>query len=131
MNSLIGNFPIGEKTEIYSLRLDHKITNNQQLFLRASVSPSFISGIEESAANQNLGENSFSRTATQSFHDFAIVGQHTTLFGSNKVNELRVQFARHPIRFANTNAPGGDGVAVNIPRLRLLRQDAILRRRPH
>jgi hypothetical protein len=115
LNSLIGNFPIGEKTEIYSLRLDHKITNNQQLFLRASVSPSFVSGIEENAANQNLGENSFSRTATQSFHDFALVGQYTTLFGSNKVNELRVQFARHPIKFANTNSAGGDGVAVNIP----------------
>jgi outer membrane receptor protein involved in Fe transport len=115
LNSLIGNFPIGEKTEIYSLRLDHKISASQQLLLRASVSPSFISGIEENAANQNLGENSFSRTATQSFHDFSIVGQHTTIFGPNKVNELRVQFARHPIRFANTNSPGGNGAAVNIP----------------
>ena len=115
LNSLVGNFPIGEKTEIYSLRLDHKINANQQLFLRASVSPSFISGIEESAANQNLGENSFSRTATQRFHDFSLVGQYTTLFGSNKVNELRAQFARHPINFSNTTAVGGDGTAVNIP----------------
>jgi len=115
LNSLIGNFPIGEKTEIYSLRLDHKLTANQQVFLRASVSPSFVSGIEENAANQNLGENSFSRTATQSFHDFALVGQHTMLFGSNKVNELRAQFARHPVLFSNTNAPGGSGTAVNIP----------------
>ena len=115
LNSLIGNFPIGEKTEIYSLRLDHKINANQQLFLRASVSPSFVSGIEESAANQNLGENSFSRTATQRFHDFSLVGQYTTLFGSNKVNELRAQFARHPINFSNTTAPGGNSTAVNIP----------------
>ena len=115
LNSLIGNFPIGEKTEVYSLRLDHKLTDNQQLFLRASVSPSFVSGIEENAANQNLGENSFSRTATQRFHDFSLVGQYTTLFGSNKVNELRAQFARHPINFSNTTAPGGSGTAVNIP----------------
>jgi outer membrane receptor protein involved in Fe transport len=115
LNQLVGNFPISEKTEIYSLRLDHKLTNNQQIFVRASLSPSFISGIQENAANQNLGENSFSRTATQSFHDFAIVGQHTLLLGSNKVNELRIQYARHPIRFANSNSPGGDGVAVNIP----------------
>ncbi len=115
LNALIGNFPIGEKTEVYSLRLDHKLTGKQQLFLRASVSPSFVSGIEENAANQNLGENSYSRTATQSFHDFSIVGQHTLLIGNNKVNELRVQFARHPIRFSNTNSPGGNGVAVNIP----------------
>jgi outer membrane receptor protein involved in Fe transport len=115
LNALIGNFPIGEKTEIYSLRLDHKINSQQQLLLRGSASPSFISGIEENAANQNLGENSFSRTATQRVHDWAIVGQHTWLLGNNKVNEFRVQFARHPVLFSNTNAPGGSGVAVNIP----------------
>src|SRR3984957_20619869 len=72
LNSLIGNFPISEKTEIYSLRIDHKLSNNQQLMLRASVSPSYTTGIEESAANQNLGENAFSRTATQDFHDVTI-----------------------------------------------------------
>ena len=115
LNNLIGNFPISEKTEIYSLRIDHKLTNNQQVFVRASVSPSFISGIEESAANQNLGENSFSRTATQSLHDFSIMGQHTLVLGNNKVNELRIQFARHPVRYAPTNSPGGSDVAVNIP----------------
>jgi hypothetical protein len=115
LNSLIGNFPISERTEIYSLRIDHKITNNQQLVLHASVVPSFISGIQESAANQNLGENSFSRTATQSLHDYAIAGQHTLLLGSNKVNELRYQFARHPVLFSNSSSPGGASVAVNIP----------------
>lgn len=115
LNSLIGNFPISEKTEIYSLRLDHKLTANQQIFVRASVSPSFVSGIEESAANQNLGENSFSRTATQTYHDFSIAGQHTLLLGANKVNELRLQFARHPVNFAPTKFAGGNGVAVNIP----------------
>ena len=35
--------------------------------------------------------------------------------GTNKVNELRVQFARHPIQFAPTTSAGGSGVAVNIP----------------
>ncbi len=111
LNALIGNFPISEKTEVYSLRLDHKLTNNQQLLLRANVSPSNITGIQESAANQNIGENSFSRTAIQTFHDFGILGQHTYLIGSNKVNELRIQFSRHPIRFA----PQSTSTAVNIP----------------
>jgi outer membrane receptor protein involved in Fe transport len=115
LNSLIGNFPISERTEVYSLRIDHKLTNNQQLAFHASASPSFVSGIEESAANQNLGENSFSRTATQSLHDWAISAQHTLVIGSNKVNELRFQFARHPVLFANSNSSGGDGAAVNIP----------------
>ena len=45
LNSLIGNFPISERTEVYSLRLDHKLTENQQLTLHGSASPSFISGI--------------------------------------------------------------------------------------
>ncbi len=115
LNSLIGNFPISERTEVYSLRIDHKLTNNQQLALHGSASPSFVSGIEESAANQNLGENSFSRTATQSLHDWAISVQHTLVIGNNKVNELRFQFARHPVLFANSNSPGGSGTAVNIP----------------
>lgn len=115
LNSLIGNFPVTEKTEIYSLRLDQKLTPNQQAFVRISVSPSFISGIEENAANQNFGENSFSRTATQTYHDITIMGQHTLLVGSNKVNELRFQFARHPINFSPTRSAGGSNAAVNIP----------------
>lgn len=115
LNGLIGNFPVTEKTEIYSLRLDHKLTQNQQMFLRVSVSPSFISGIQESAANQNIGENSFSRTATQTYHNVTIMGQHTLLIGSNKVNELRVQFARNPVNFSPTRSAGGSNVAVNIP----------------
>jgi outer membrane receptor protein involved in Fe transport len=115
LNSLIGNFPISERTEVYSLRIDHKLTANQQLALHGSASPSFISGIEESAANQNIGENSFSRTATQSLHDWAISGQHTLVIGNNKMNELRFQFARHPVLFANTNSAGGGNTAVNIP----------------
>jgi outer membrane receptor protein involved in Fe transport len=115
LNSLIGNFPISERTEVYSLRIDHKLTNNQQFALHGSASPSFISGIEESAANQNIGENSFSRTATQSLHDWAISAQHTLVIGSNKVNELRFQFARHPVLFANTSSAGGGNTAVNIP----------------
>ncbi len=115
LNSLIGNFPISERTEVYSLRIDHKLTANQQLTLLGSASPSFVSGIEESAANQNVGENSFSRTATQSLHDWAIAGQHTLTIGSNKVNELRFQYARHPVLFANSSSTGGASTAVNIP----------------
>ncbi len=115
LNSLIGNFPISEKSEVYSLRLDHKLTEQQQLMLRATASPSYVTGIQESAANQNLGENSFSRTANQRFHDWSILGQHTYLIGAKSVNETRLQFSRHPIRFANNTSNGGDGTAVNIP----------------
>jgi hypothetical protein len=115
LDSLIGNFPITEKTEVYSLRIDHKLTAKNQLLLRGTASPSFVSGIQENAANQNLGENSFSRTANQTFHDWSILGQDTYLHGSNSVNEARLLFSRHPIRFANNPQDGGNGAAVNVP----------------
>jgi hypothetical protein len=115
LNSLIGNFPITEKTEVYSLRIDHKISANNSLLLRGTASPSYVSGIQENAANQNLGENSFSRTANQTYHDWSILGQDTYLHGSNSVNEARLLFSRHPIRFANNPLAGGNGTAVNIP----------------
>jgi len=115
LNSLIGNFPVQEKTELYSLRLDHKINNNQQLLLRGTASPSYITGIQENASNQNFGQNSGSRTATQRVHDYSILGQHTYLLGSNKVNEARFQFARHPVAFQNPPTVAGGSVAVNIP----------------
>lgn len=115
LNSLIGNFPISEKTEVYSLRLDHRINAKQQLLLRGTASPSYLTGIQESAANQNIGENSFSRTANQRFHDWSVLGQQTYLIDSTKVNELRLLFSRHPIRFGNNTQTGGNSAAVDIP----------------
>jgi len=115
LNSLIGNFPISEKTEVYSLRLDHKINGAQQLMLRANVSPSHLTGIQENAQNQNFGENAFSRTAIQTYHDVSTVAQHVWVLSSNKVNEFRIQFSRHPIKFSNSDAPGGSNVAVDMP----------------
>ena len=115
LNSLIGNYPIQEKTEVYSLRIDHKLTDKQQLLLRGTASPSYITGIQENASNQNFGQNSGSRTAEQRLHDWSILGQHTYLIGTNKVNEARYQFARHPVQFDNQNTVAGSQVAVNIP----------------
>jgi len=115
LDSLIGNFPISEKTEVYSLRLDHKLSNNQQLLLRGTAAPSTITGIQENASNQTFGQNSFSRTANQHSHDWSILGQDTYLLGTNSVNEARIQFARHPIRFGNNTQDGGSNTAVNIP----------------
>ena len=114
LNSLIGNFPVSEKTEIYSLRFDHKINTNHQLMLRGSFSPSFTSGLEDSSSNQNVGENSFSRTAMQHLHDLSIVGQYTALLGNNKVNELRYQFSRHPLDYLPSLGPGSNNPGVNI-----------------
>ena len=115
MNSLIGNFPVKEHTNVYSLRLDNRLTNNQQLMFRFNVSPSDVTGIQVNAQNQNFGQNASSRTSVQNYHDAAGSVQHTWTIGSNKVNEFRYQYARRGLRYDFSRAPGGSDVAVNIP----------------
>src|SRR5271165_161501 len=116
MQSLEGNFPVHELGNIYSLRLDHKLTNNQQLMLRGSVSPDIVDGIEVAAQGpQTFGQNSQSRTSMNNFHDWSIIAEHTWTLGNNKVNEFRFQFARRSVNYSYSNAPGGSDVAVNMP----------------
>src|SRR5438034_11388916 len=65
LNSLIGNFPVTERTDLYSLRLDHNLSNNNRLMLRGAASPSDVTGIQVQAQGpQNFGQNAFSRTST-------------------------------------------------------------------
>src|SRR5262249_8957771 len=42
--SQVGNYPVSEKTDLYSLRLDHKINANNSLMLRGAISPSDQTG---------------------------------------------------------------------------------------
>jgi hypothetical protein len=114
--SQMGNFPVFEGTSLYSLRIDHTINNNHRLTLRANVSPSTVTGIEVSGQDQPFGQNSYSRTSQQTYRDVAGVVQETATLGSNKVNELRFQYARRGLSyFYNTQTPGGSDPAVNIP----------------
>jgi hypothetical protein len=112
--STIGNFPASEGTSLYSLKLDHNWNTNNNSFVRISVAPSTISGIEVNAENQNFGQNAGSRTSVQQTRDLALVGQHTTVFGAGLFNELRFQFARRGLHYGFSNLPGGDLPAVNI-----------------
>ena len=116
MGTLIGNFPVHELGDIYSLRLDHKINNNQQLMLRGSVSPDIVDGIEVNAQGpQVFGQNAQSRTSMNNFHDWSVIAEHTWTIGSNKVNEFRFQYARRSVNYSFSNSPGGSDVAVNMP----------------
>lgn len=116
MRTLIGNFPIQEATEIYSLRLDHRLTNNQNLLLRLSASPSDVDGIQVNAQGpQNFGQNAYSRTSQQNFHDFNLTATDSATIGNNKVNELRFQYARRSLLYNFSSSPDGSKVAVNIP----------------
>jgi len=111
-----GNFPVFEGTSLYSLRIDHNVSNSNRLTLRGNVSPSTVTGIEVSGQDQPFGQNAYSRTSQQTYRDIAGVAQDTWTLGNNKVNEFRFQFARRGLSyFYNTAIPGGSDPAVNIP----------------
>lgn len=116
LRNLIGNYPIHEITDIYSLRLDHRLTNNQNLMLRAGVSPSDVSGIQvQGQGAQSLGQNAYSRTSQNNFHDWSIAAQHNWTIGSSKVNELRFQYSRRSLNYSYANTADGAKVGVNMP----------------
>ncbi len=129
LTSLIGNYPIVERTDIYSARIDHIWNNNNQSFFRANVSPSFVTGIQVNSQNETFGENAGSRTSLQQYRDMSFVFQHNTTFSSNLLNEFRFQFARRGLHYGFSNCteaqcptvnaalaggPGGGQTAVNI-----------------
>src|SRR5947209_7911464 len=116
LNSLIGNFPVSEHTDLYSLRLDHNLSSSNRLTLRGGVSPSDVTGIQVQAQGpQNFGQNAFSRTSTQNYHDWSITAQDQWTIGNDKINEFRFQYARRGLLYGFSRGPGGSNVAVNIP----------------
>jgi len=116
LNSQIGNFPVFEGTSLYSLRLDHNVSNNNRLMFRVNVSPSTVTGIEVGGQSQPFGQNAYSRTSEQTYRDVAGTVQDTWTLGNTKMNEFRFQYARRGLSyFYNTAIPGGADPAVNIP----------------
>jgi Carboxypeptidase regulatory-like domain/TonB dependent receptor len=117
LNSVTGNFPLFEGTTLYSLRLDHRFSNSQQLMLRGNASPSTVTGIQVNAQGptENFGQNAFSRTSQQSYRDAGITAQDLWTISNNKVNEFRFQYERRGLLYNFSPGPGGGSVAVNIP----------------
>jgi len=111
-----GNFPVFEGTTLYSLRLDHNLTNTNRLMFRVNASPSTVTGIEVSGQDQPFGQNSYSRTSQTTYRDVTGVVADTWTIGTNRVNEFLFQYARRGYEyFYNTQIPGGSDPAVNIP----------------
>ncbi len=115
LNSLRGNFPVTEKTSLWSMRLDQKWNNQNNSFLRVGVSPSLVTGIESTAQNQTFGENAGSRTGLNQSRDLDIVFQHDTILSATGFNEFRAQVARRGLHFGFSELPGGGDIGVNIP----------------
>jgi len=115
LNSLRGNFPVTEKTSLWSARLDQKWNNRNSSFLRVGVSPSLVTGIQSTAQNQVFGQNAGSRTGVNQSRDISAVFQHDTIASDTSFNQFRFQFARRGLHFGYSPLPGGSDIGVNIP----------------
>src|SRR5215471_7914162 len=112
--SLLGNYPTREGTSLWSLRLDHIWNSKNSTSIRASVTPSLITGIQVNAQNQNFGQNAGNRTSNQQTRYPAVVGQQTTAISGSLFTEARFQFARRGLHYGFSNLAGGSDPAVNL-----------------
>jgi hypothetical protein len=115
LNSLRGNFPVTEKTSLWSARLDQRWSNRNSSFLRVGISPSLVTGIQSTSQNQVFGQNAGTRAGVNQSRDFSVVAQHDTIVSDTGFNEFRFQFARRGLHFGFSNLPGGSDIGVNIP----------------
>jgi hypothetical protein len=115
LNSLRGNFPVTEKTSLWSARLDQRWSNRNSSFLRVNVSPSLVTGIQSTSQNQVFGQNAGTRAGVNQSRDFSVVAQHDTIVSDRDFNEFRFQYARRGLHFGFSNLPGGSDIGVNIP----------------
>jgi hypothetical protein len=104
-------FPISEDTTFASARLDHMITQDNQLTMRFGYNPSDITGIQVESQNQALGQNDFSRTGIQTLRDSSFVTTLHSTLSNTMVNELRFNFGQRRATFTSQN---GQGTAYNI-----------------
>src|SRR5215468_4803427 len=115
LNSIRGNYPIQEKTSLWSLKLDQNWNANNHSFIRVGVSPSLVTGLPSTSQNQVFGQNSGSRAGYNQSRDLNVTFQHDTITPDNAVNQFRFQFARRGLHFGFSQQPGGDDIGVNIP----------------
>jgi hypothetical protein len=115
LNSIRGNYPIQEKTSLWSLKLDQNWNANNHSFIRVGVSPSLVTGLPSTSQNQVFGQNSGSRAGYNQSRDLNITFQHDTITSDSAVNQFRFQFARRGLHFGFSQLPGGGDIGVNIP----------------
>jgi hypothetical protein len=122
LNSLRGNFPVMEKTSLWSARLDQRWNNRNSSFIRVGVSPSNVTGIQSTSQNQVFGQNAGTRVGASHYRDVNATFQHDTILSDTAFNEFRFQFARRGVHFGyspldNSSNGGGSGsdIGVNIP----------------
>jgi hypothetical protein len=115
LNSIRGNYPVQEKTSLWSAKLDQNWNANNHSFIRVGVSPSLVTGLPSTSQNQVFGQNSGSRAGYNQSRDLNITFQHDTITSDSAVNQFRFQFARRGLHFGFSQLPGGSDIGVNIP----------------
>src|SRR6267142_2076672 len=105
LSSLRGNYPVMEKTSLWSLRLDQNWNNNNHSFLRVGVSPSLVTGLSSTSQNQVFGQNSVSRAGYNQSRDLNVTFQHDTITSPSSINTFRFQFARRGLHFGFSQLP--------------------------
>src|SRR5271169_4756917 len=115
LNSLRGNFPASEKTSLWSGRIDQRWNNHNMSFVRVSVSPSTVTGVESTSQNQVFGQNAGSRAGINQYRDITVIFQHDTILSDTAFNEFRFQGARRGLHYGYSDLPGGSDIGVNIP----------------
>jgi len=120
LNFLRGNFPVMEKTSLWSARLDQRWNTRNTSFLRVGVSPSEVTGLQSTSQNQVLGQNAATRVGESHYRDVSVTIQHDTVINDTAFNEFRFQFARRGLHFGYSPASSPDGgsgsdLGVNIP----------------
>src|SRR6266852_3062659 len=115
LNSERGNYPLLEKTSLWSARIDQRWNNRNNSFLRVGVSPSLVTGLPSTSQNQVFGQNSGSRAGYNQSRDLNFTFQHDTIVSDSAFNEFRTQVARRGLHFGFSQLPHGDRIGVNIP----------------
>ncbi len=115
LNGVRGNYPVGEKTSLWSARIDQRWSNHNSSFLRVGVSPSLVTGLPSTSQNQVFGQNSGTRAGLNQSRDLNFTFQHDTIVSDTAFNEFRMQVARRGLHFGFSQLPGGDQIGVNIP----------------
>ena len=77
LDDIRGNYPVMEKTSLWSARIDHIWNNRNNSFLRVGVSPSLVTGLPSTSQNQVFGQNSGSRAGYNQSRDLSFTFQHT------------------------------------------------------
>src|SRR6266853_572096 len=115
LNGVRGNYPVMEKTSLWSACIDQRWNDRNNSFLRVGVSPSLVTGLPSTSQNQVFGQNSGSRAGYNQTRDLSFTFQHDTTVSRSAFNEFRMQVARRGLHFGFSQLPGGSNIAVNIP----------------